>query len=527
MAANAASYKGFTDWRVPNVNELESITKIDTYTSGVPAIDTTTFPNTLFASGTWTSTTLASTPSSAVAVDFQSAFTGATSKTSTYYVRLVRSGQPLAAFDLLRPPVTTAGPTVTSGPTQTTADISVTIDEAGTGYWLLVPSAAAAPTPAQVVAGASYGAVVVVAGGNTAMSAATPAAISLSGMTASTAYKLYFVAKDTANNLQAAVSSVAVGTAALTSQTITGFNPASPVVFGAAPVTLSATGGASGQPVLFATTSASTICTVSGTTVTFTGVGVCNLSANQAGGGSYAAATQATASITINAASQTITGFSPASPVVFGAAPVTLSATGGASGQPVVFATTSAGTICTVSGTAVTFTGVGVCNLSANQAGGGNYAAATQATASITINAASQTITGFNPASPVVFGAAPVTLSATGGASGQPVVFATTSASTICTVSGTAVTFAGAANQAGAVTTLPPRKSAPASPSTHHDLSAAARLRAAASLRHSAAAMPVVPMRPAPSPAPVRHRGSPCCMVRLALPPLIAVPVPA
>ena len=83
--------------------------------------------------------------------------------------------------------------------------------------------------------------------------------------------------------------------------------------------------------------------------------------------------------------------------MVFGAAPVTLSATGGASGQPVVFATTSASTICTVSGTAVTFTGVGVCSLSANQAAGGNYAAAPQASASITINA-SKSVTGPSPA---------------------------------------------------------------------------------------------------------------------------------
>jgi hypothetical protein len=74
--------------------------------------------------------------------------------------------------------------------------------------------------------------------------------------------------------------------------------------------------------------------------------------------------------------------------VVFGAAPVTLTATGGASGNPVVFATTSASSICTVSGTQLTYVGVGVCNLTANQAAGGNYSAAPQVTASVTINAA-------------------------------------------------------------------------------------------------------------------------------------------
>jgi hypothetical protein len=229
----------------------------------------------------------------------------------------------------------------------------------------------------------------------------------------------------------------------LLDQAITGFTPASPVVFGALPVTLSATGGASGNPVVFATTSLASVCTVSGGAVTFAGVGVCALTANQAAGGIYTAAPQVTASITITAAPQAITGFTPASPVVFGAPSATLTATGGASGSPVVFATTSLASVCTVSGSMVTFVGIGICNLTANQAAGANYTAAPQITASITITAAPQAITGFTPASPVVFGAPSATLAATGGASGSPVVFATTSPASVCTVSGSMVTFVG------------------------------------------------------------------------------------
>lgn len=226
VSANVVSYKGFTDWRVPNVKELESITKLDAYTPGQPVIDTTAFPNTPITGGglvggsgeTWTSTTWWGT---VWVVDFGF---GDISRTDTFYynhVRLVRSGQSLASFDLLdtTAPVTTAGPTISSGPTQTTAGISVTIDEAGTGYWLLMPSAATPPTPAQVVAGVDYGAGTPVGSGNSAMTAATPASISLSAMTASTAYKLYFAAKDTSNNLQAAVSSVAVTTIAVADTT--------------------------------------------------------------------------------------------------------------------------------------------------------------------------------------------------------------------------------------------------------------------------------------------------------------------
>ena len=239
-------------------------------------------------------------------------------------------------------------------------------------------------------------------------------------------------------------------------QAITAFAPTTPVVFGAAPATLTATGGASGSPIVFATTSLATVCTVSSPTVTFTGVGTCNLTANQAAAGNYSAAPQVTASIVINPAPQAITAFAPTTPVVFGAAPATLTATGGASGNPVVFATTSLPTICTVSGNVVTFVGIGTCNLTANQAAAGNYSAAPQVTASIVINPAPQAIVGFAPASPVVFGAAPATLTATGGASGSPIVFATTSLPTICTVSGSVVIFVGigtcnlTANQAAA-----------------------------------------------------------------------------
>jgi hypothetical protein len=236
-------------------------------------------------------------------------------------------------------------------------------------------------------------------------------------------------------------------------QTITAFAPASPVVFGAAPVTLNAIGGASGNPVVFATSSAATICTVAGATVTFVGAGTCNLTANQAGNANYAAAAQATAAIVINAATQAIT-FGALTNRVFGTAPFTVAATGGASGNPVTFASTTLAT-CTVVGATVTLVSAGTCTVRASQAGNTNYSAATDVDQSFTITQAAQAITGFAPASPVVFGTAPATLTASGGASGNPIVFATTSAATICTVTGATVTYVGVgtcnvtANQAG------------------------------------------------------------------------------
>jgi len=106
-----------------------------------------------------------------------------------------------AAADVTAP-TTTAGPSV-SGTTDSATTLSATINENGTGYYLVQAAAAAAPTVAAVQAGTSFA--------MTANVAATPA---ISGLTVSTAYKIYFVAKDAANNVQAAVQSVAVTTSA-------------------------------------------------------------------------------------------------------------------------------------------------------------------------------------------------------------------------------------------------------------------------------------------------------------------------
>jgi large repetitive protein len=222
-------------------------------------------------------------------------------------------------------------------------------------------------------------------------------------------------------------------------QTIT-FAPASPVSFGVAPIALSATASSGLTTFTFSTTSAATICTVSGNTVTVTGAGTCALTATQSGNANYTSAS-ANASIVINAASQTVT-FAPASPVTFGVAPIALSATASSGLTTFTFSTSSAATICTVSGNTVTVTGAGTCALTATQSGNANFASAS-ANANIVINAASQTVT-FAPTSPVTFGVAPIALSATASSGLTIFNFSTSSSPTICTVSGNTVTITGA-----------------------------------------------------------------------------------
>ena len=84
-----------------------------------------------------------------------------------------------------------------------------------------------------------------------------------------------------------AAKSVTASYSSLQSQTIT-FGTAPMVVVGGTG-SVSASGGASGQPVIFTSTTPS-FCTVSGSTVTGVAVGQCTIAANQPGNGSYSAA---------------------------------------------------------------------------------------------------------------------------------------------------------------------------------------------------------------------------------------------
>ena len=121
--------------------------------------------------------------------------------------------------------------------------------------------------------------------------------------------------------------------------------------------------------------------------------GTCSIAANQAGNANYTTAPQAVLTFSI---------VSPSSPVVnqtisFGATPTvsvggsgSLTATGGASGNPVVFTSATPG-VCTVSGNSVTGVTAGTCSIAANQLGNANYTAAPQALLTFAISRGSQT----------------------------------------------------------------------------------------------------------------------------------------
>lgn len=197
---------------------------------------------------------------------------------------------------------------------------------------------------------------------------------------------------------------------------------------------LTATGGSSGNPVVFASTTEA-VCTVSGRIVTMQSAGSCILTANQAGNLFYAAAPVVTRTVTIARASQTIAFTSPGNQTYAPGGTFNLAATGGASGNPVVFASITP-SVCTVAGSVASIVAAGTCTISALQGGNANYLAASPVSVDVQIARATQTISFTAPGDHTGAGTFTVTATASSGLT----VTVTSATPSVCTVAGLTVT---------------------------------------------------------------------------------------
>jgi hypothetical protein len=239
-------------------------------------------------------------------------------------------------------------------------------------------------------------------------------------------------------------SYLTTSTSMLSTQTIT-FTSTQPsgATAGGPTYSVTATGGGSGNPVVFSVdATASSVCAISGSTVSFTAVGNCVIDANQAGNASYMPAAQAQQSFAVGQGSQHIafTSTQPSLATIQGT--YMPAAHGVPSGLPATFSIASASAgICSIKSGVVTFNALGTCTIDANQPGNANYTPAPQATQSILVKLRqSISFTSIIPADPDVNGT--YSPKAKAVPSGLPTTLTIASGSaTVCSIASGKVTF--------------------------------------------------------------------------------------
>jgi predicted outer membrane repeat protein len=203
-----------------------------------------------------------------------------------------------------------------------------------------------------------------------------PATISGNTVTLTGAGTVVLLATQAASGSYAAGSQTASFVVSAAAPTITFSIPNH--TYGDAPFTVAASSNSSGA---FTYSVVSGPATISGSTVTLTGVGTVTLQAAQAASLPYVAGTQTT-TFTVAKAAQSISFAAPATPVNLGIAPITLSASA-TSGLGVVFSVLSGP--ATVSGSTLSINGIGTVVVAADQPGNANYNPATEVTHAITV----------------------------------------------------------------------------------------------------------------------------------------------
>ncbi len=151
-------------------------------------------------------------------------------------------------------------------------------------------------------------------------------------------------------------------------------------------------------------------------------------------GSTYTASTSGTQALTVTTADQTIT-FGTLADKTYGDPSFTVSATGGASGNPVTFTAGPIG-VCTAGGSTITITGAGTCTVTAHQVGNSNYNAAADVPQSFTVKQGTPTVS-FTGAPATAYFNSHFTVSATTNASTTPTI----TASGACTILGTTATI--------------------------------------------------------------------------------------
>ena len=169
--------------------------------------------------------------------------------------------------------------------------------------------------------------------------------------------------------------------------TFTGSAPTTAVV-GGATYTPAATSPSPAAIAFTIDATASTVCTISSGVVSFIGIGTCKVDANQIAGTNWNAAAQVQRTFTVGQGTPVIT-FTSTKPTAARVAGATYTVAT-SSPSPVARVLTidaTASSVCTISGSVVSFIAVGTCKIDANQAANTNWKAAAQVQQSFAVGA--------------------------------------------------------------------------------------------------------------------------------------------
>ena len=193
-----------------------------------------------------------------------------------------------------------------------------------------------------------------------------------------------------AENYSASVGTVSSAVIAKASQGSLSFTSASSMVFGQ-PLTLVATGGSGSGEITYA---ASGDCTLSSGVITPTGAGSCSVTARREADSNYLVSSTASQTVTISKANQSI-NFTSSVPVSAVSGTTYTPAATATSDLPVSFDVAAPGkdSVCSISGSTVTFITSGTCVVEATRGEDSNYNAATKVTQTIVAGKINQTIT--------------------------------------------------------------------------------------------------------------------------------------
>ncbi|MBT2131890.1 hypothetical protein KKW20_12260 [Planktotalea lamellibrachiae] len=229
---------------------------------------------------------------------------------------------------------------------------------------------------------------------------------------------------------------------------------------GGATYAVSATATSGLTPALTVDAGSAAICSIAGSTVSFSSAGTCRINANQAGNATYDPAPQVFQSFAVSKQSQTVS-FSSTAPTnaEVGGATYAVSATATSGLTPALTVDAGSAAICSIAGSTVSFSSAGTCRINANQAGNATYDPAPQVFQSFAVSKQSQTVS-FSSTAPTnaEVGGATYAVSATATSGLTPALTVDAGSAAICSIAGSTVSFSSAgtcrinANQAGNAT---------------------------------------------------------------------------